>query len=505
MYDHSMKIPPPVPRRSPEYPGSVSAAALEGIFRRCADFESRRLSPGGGDGETLFVCWLDGLISPAEASESILRPLGDPLRFPPGESGDAEAVFSALLAGAVSCPSAQERGSLDELCEDLTHGRCAVVSDALGRALSFDVKSSSVRAVGEPTLEKSLKGSRDSFVESLRANTALVRRHAATPRLKIAESTLGRRSHTRVAVLFLEGAANPAVVRELAERLERIDVDALVSLGTLEEKLVDRPLSPWPQLLHTEKPDRLASWLLDGRVGLLVDGIPIALVLPVTFAEFMKVTGDGSMNYLVVTLLTALRYLALLLGMYLPAFYAAVASFHREMLPTRLLLSIIEAKRDVPFSTAAELVGMLIAFALLQEAGLRLPNPVGDTVSIIGALIVGQAAVEARLVSPIAIIVVAVSGIACYAMPSQDMGSALRLCRMLFLLAAILAGLYGVALASCLVAAHLASIDSFGVNYTAPLSGEAPFALGRLLFSPPKTAQKARDPLLGSPDRRRQA
>ena len=505
MYDFSPSLPPRSPRRDPERPEPVSSAALEGIFRRCADFECRRLRVGGEEGDALFICWLDGLISAAEAAESVLRPLGDPLRFPPELRADAEAVFTALLSGALSCPSAQERGSLDALCEDLTHGRCAVVSDALGRAVSFDVKSSFVRAVGEPTLEKSLKGSRDSFVESLRANTALVRRHAATPRLKIAESTLGRRSHTRVAVLFLEGAADPAVVRELAERLERIDADSLVSLGPLEEQLVDRPLSPFPQLLHTEKPDRLAAWLLDGRVGLLVDGIPIALAMPVTFAGFMTVTGDGSMHRLVVTMLTALRYLALLLGMYLPALYAAVASFHREMIPTRLLLSIMEAKRDVPFSTAAELVGMLIAFALLQEAGLRLPNPVGDTVSIIGALIVGQAAVEARLVSPIAIIVVAGSGIACYAMPSQDMGSALRLCRALFLLAAIGAGLYGVALASCLVAAHLASIDSFGVNYTAPLSGEAPFALARLLLPQPKSARAGRSALRKTSDKRRQA
>lgn len=483
MYDHSLHNRTDAPRGGARYPGRVCAAALEEIFRRCADFETRRLSPGGAGGAELFACWIDGLISSAEAAESILRPLSDPRRFSPDE--DAQALFDALLAGGVSCPSAQARGDLDSLCEDLTHGRCVLVFDGLGKALSFDVRSSAVRAVGEPTLEKSLKGSRDSFVESLRSNTALVRRHAPTPRLKIAESTLGRRCGTRVAVLFLEGAASPDVVRELAARLERLELDSLVSLGALEQGLVERPLSPWPQLLHTEKPDRLAAWLLEGRVGVLVDGIPIALVLPVSFAEFMKVTGDGSMHFLVASLLTALRYLALGLGMYLPALYAAVASFHREMIPTRLLLSIMEAKRDVPFSTAAELVGMLIAFALLQEAGLRLPNPVGDTVSIIGALIVGQAAVEARLVSPIAIIVVAVSGIACYAMPSQDMASAVRLCRALYLIAAIAAGLYGVALASCLVAAHLSSLESFGENYTAPLSGEEPFALARLLVSPP--------------------
>ena len=499
MYGFESKNPPLSSRSEAKYPLPLSAASLEAVFCRCADFETRRLRVGAEGRAELFVCWLDGLISPFEAAEELLRPLSDPRRFP---AADAEGCFAALLGGAVSCPSLDERHDLDALCEDLTHGRCVLVFDTLGRALSFDVKSTALRAVSEPTLEKSLKGSRDSFVESLRANTALVRRHLPTPRLKLAETTLGRHSYTRVAVLFLEDVASPDTVAELGRRLGRIDTDGLVSLGALEEALVDRPLSPFPQLLHTEKPDRLARWLLDGRAAVLVDGIPIALALPVSFAAFMKVTGDSCMNYLIVSLLTALRYLALVLGLYLPALYAAVSSFHPEMIPTRLLLSIMEAKKDVPFSTAAELIGMLVAFALLQEAGLRLPNPVGDTVSIIGALIVGQAAVEARLVSPIAIIVVAVSGIACYTMPSQDMGSAIRLCRMFLLLAGIFAGLYGVALASCLIAAHLASIDSYGLNYTAPLSGRRAGSLLRLLLSPPFTLRRHTEAPDGAADRR---
>ena len=489
MYGSETLPPAAAPRPETEYALPLRSASLETLFRRCADFETRRLRAGAEGCAELFVCWIDGLISSFEAAEELLRPLSDPLRV---GAADAEGVFAALLGGAAICPSVDERTDLDALCEDLTHGRCVLVSDALGRALSFDVRSASARAIAEPTLEKSLKGSKDSFVESLRANTALVRRHLPTPRLKLAEQTLGSRSRTRVAVLFLEGAASPGTVGELARRLEGFDADALVCLGALEEKLVEKPLSPFPQLLHTEKPDRLARWLLEGRVAVLVDGIPIALALPVSFAAFMKVTGDGSMNALVVSLLTALRYLALVLGMFLPALYASVASFHPEMIPTRLLLSIMEAKKDVPFSTAAELVGLLVAFALLQEAGLRLPNPVGDTVSIIGALIVGQAAVEARLVSPIAIIVVAVSGIACYTMPSQDMGSAVRLCRALLLLAGICAGLYGVALGCCLIAAHLSSIDSFGHNYTAPLSGRKGGGLVKLFLLPPHAADRRR-------------
>ena len=281
-------------------------------------------------------------------------------------------------------------------------------------------------------------------------------------------------------------------------------MDALLATGTLEEYIVDAPLSPLPQLLHTERPDRFAMQLLAGRVGLLVDGLPIGLMLPASLADFMQVTGDSCNHYLVATFLTILRYVSFLLAIFLPAMYVAVAMYHQEMIPTRLLLSIIEAKRDVPFSTALEIIGMIIAFELLQEAGLRLPNPIGDTISIIGALIVGQSAVEARVVSPIAIIVVATSSIACYTLPSQDLGAVVRLLRLLLVVAAAVAGLFGVGLVLCLFLLHLASLDSFGVNYTAPMTDGQPFPLLRLLIRLPKPMNKYRDPKLNTPDKRRQ-
>ena len=218
----------------------------------------------------------------------------------------------------------------------------------------------------------------------------------------------------------------------------------------------------------------------------------------------MKVTGDSSNHYLVATFLTILRYFSLFLAIFLPAMYVAVAMYHQEMIPTRLLLSIIEAKRDVPFSTALEIIGMIIAFELLQEAGLRLPNPIGDTISIIGALIVGQSAVEARVVSPIAIIVVATSSIACYTLPSQDLGAVVRLARLALVVAAAVAGLFGVGLLLCLFLLHLASIDSFGTNYTAPMTDGRPLPLLRLLLRLPKPMNKYREANLNTPDKRRQ-
>lgn len=462
----------------------------------------RKIYFGLDPSRSLRVCWIDGIVSGGDVAEQIIRPLTELVRSLGSEN--EQQSLDRIMSGAVYSYSTKKRSLTDDVVSDLTHGFCAVLFDGLNQAVCFEVRSEKTRNVSEPTLEKSLKGAKDSFVETLRINTALVRRRICTPQLKVVESSIGRKAHTRVSMMFIDGVASPETVNKLAQRLDTLDVDGLLATGMLEEYIVDSPRSPLPQLLHTERPDRFAIYLMDGRVGLLVDGLPIGLILPASLSDFMKVTGDYSNNYIIATALTMLRYLALLLSTLLPALYVAMAMYHQEMIPTQLLLSIIEAKQDVPFSTALEVLGMLISFELLQEAGLRLPNPIGDTVSIIGALIVGQSAVEARIISPIAIIVVAFAGIAGYTLPSQDLGSAVRLLRFTLVLAAIAAGLFGVGAVMCLVLLHICSIDSFGTDYTAPLSDNESLPLLRLLILPPKQEIKFRDPILRTPDKRRQ-
>lgn len=456
----------------------VTQEGLRGLFSGCADYTQRQIRCGLEGELTLPVCWLDGVVSGSAVGLEILRPLTELLRA--GTLSGQEAALERCLAGLIYRCSVERLSSLDDAADALCRGCCLVLFEELGCALSFETRSAQRRAVAEPSLEKSLKGGKDSFTETLRVNTALVRQRLNTPSLKLTESCLGRRSRTRVALLYLEGAARAETVKELARRLDRVEVEALLSLGPLESGLADCPVSPFPQLLHTERPDRFAMHLDQGRVGILVDGLPVGLLLPASLPAFLEVTGDGSMHPFVSGSLSALRWLALGIGLLLPGFYTAVALYHPEMIPTRLLLSIIRAEQDLPFSTALEVLGMLAAFSLLQEAGLRMPNPIGDTVSIIGALIVGQAAVEAKLVSPIAIIVVAVSGIACYTLPSQDLGFALRLGRLALLLGAIFAGLYGLGLVGCLLLLHLAELESFGTPYLSPAPSARPPLLPRL-------------------------
>ena len=473
---------------------AVSLAGLKKLFSSCGDFTLQPMDFGLTGRLEVWVCWLDGTVDAAELSRSVLRPLTDCLRA--GEVFSEQGCLERIRQGMVYRCGVRQRDKLGELAEDLCRGCCALIFPETAAALCFELRSPQTRAVSEPSLEKSLKGAKDSFVESLPVNTALVRSRIGGAELKLEEFRLGSLTRTRVALLYVEGQASEAVLAELRRRLETLETETLLSTGPLERGLTDCPGSPFPQLLHTERPDRFAMQLCRGRAGLLADGLPIGLLLPAELSEFMRVTGDDSMHPLVATGLTALRYLALLLSALLPALYTAMAMFHQEMIPTRLLLSVIEAERNVPFSTALEMLSMILAFSLLQEAGLRLPNPIGDTVSIIGALIVGQAAVEARLVSPIAIIVVAVSGIACYTLPSQDLAFAMRLCRLALLLGAILGGLYGVGLVGLLIQLHLADLNSCGRSYTAPLSDGYPFGLLRQLLRLPEPLKRkgGRDP-----------
>ncbi|MGN1002520.1 MAG: spore germination protein [Oscillospiraceae bacterium] len=492
----------PHPRPEVSYDLPLTAENVKTVFSACQDFQTRAVWPGGEKTRGITLCWLDGVVSGKDVSEDVLRPFTDRDRFTGQES--AGECMELLLHGGVYSGSVQKRDTMDDVVGDIVAGYCVFVFDSLQAAVSFETKTDKSRSVSEPTVEKTLKGAKDAFVEPLRTNTSLVRRHLRTPELKMEQTVVGRRSATQVAILYVNGIANGQTVAEVKRRLDDIDIDGLTSSGCLEQYIVDCPGSPFPQLLHTERPDKFVMELLNGRVGLIADGLPVGFLLPATMTKFMKVAEDRSQNYLVASALTLLRWLSLLLSTLLPALFVAVAMYHQEMIPTKLLLSMIEAKQKVPFSVAVEILSMLVAFELLQEAGLRLPNSVGDTVSIIGALIVGQSAVEARVVSPVAVIIVATAGICGFTLPSRDLASALRLVRFALVLFAIFLGLFGIMLGLVLLVWHLCSIDSYGVAYTSPLSEGGLANILRALTRPPLKAVKFRESALRTGDKRNQ-
>ena len=483
------------PLPQPEYDLPISAAALQKIFSDCADLQARHIAVGGGQ-TLLWVCWLDGLVDGAEVAEQLLRPLTDALRFPTGEEALEQAARGLVYAGSMV-----RRSDMDELVADLLGGYCALLGE--GRALCFQLKSQNRRSVAAPQTEKTIKGGKDAFVEALRVNTALVRNRLRTPKLKLRQTVVGRKSRTAVAILWLDGVAQDGNVEAIAARLDGIDAEALIEADRLTEALSEAPASPFPQVMHTERSDAFCMGLLRGQVGLLAEGLPLGFLAPGTLPAMLCTAEDAAQHFLPASALRLLRWAALLLTLFLPAFYVATAMYHPDMIPLKLLLSVIDSKQNVPFPTAAEILGMLVAFELLQEAGLRLPDSIGQTVSIVGALLFGQSAVEARVISPIAVIVVAVAGIAGYTIPNQDLSAALRLGRFVMVLAAIAAGMFGLLVAATALLWHLCSLECLGTAYMSPLSSGKPGTGVRVLARAPDRLDTIRPRDIAGADKRR--
>jgi len=479
----------------------LGGESLKNLFCGSEDLTEGSLRLGGREDLRAAFYYLDGLIDGSEAAETVLRPATELLRLGNARS-EAEAL-SALLEGMAYGVSPSRCDTLADGAQALLKGCILLVFDGLGSAAAFQLPGGNRRGVEAPESEQALKGAKDAFTETLRTNTALVRRHLKTPALRLEKHCVGRKSRTDVTLIYVDGVCDPALPPKLASRLEALEVDGLLTTAALEAAVSDAPRSPFPRLMLTERPDRFCLNLLEGRVGLLAEGIPLGWLMPGTLSQQLRVPDDISKHHLVASVLTLLRHFGLLITLLLPALYVAIAMYHPEMIPAKLLLSVIESKQAVPFSTAAEVLGMLISFELLQEAGLRLPGTIGETVSIIGALIVGQSAVDARVISPIAVIVVATAGIAGYTVPNQDLGQALRLMRFGMVLTAIGAGIFGVAAGCIALLWHLCGLDSFGVAYLAPAAdGGIKETLRGFIQSAP-ASDKYRDPRLRTPDRRR--
>lgn len=494
MYSH--------PRKKVRYNLPVCEKSLKSIFTDCADFELRNIWLGENSSGQISVCWLDGVVSGDAVSRDVIRPLTDRARMS-GEKNPA-GWMELILHGGVYSYSVKRQRTMDEVVQDIVQGSCAIIFDALGEAVTVEVRTNNTRSISEPTIEKTVKGAKDAFVETLRTNTSLVRRKLHDPELKVVQTIVGRKSATQVAVMYVNGVANEDLLRRVRQRLDEIDIDGLTSTGSIEQYITDAPRSPFPQLLHTERPDKFAAELLSGRIGIIADGLPIGFLAPATLAQFMRVGEDTSQHFLNASLLTILRWLSMLMAILLPALLVAVSMYHQEMIPFKLMTSMIAAKQDVPFSAALEMLSMLIAFELLQEAGVRLPDPVGDTVSIIGALIVGQAAVEARVVSPVTVIVVATAGICGFTQPSQDLSAALRLIRIALVFVAMALGMFGIMLSLALLVWHLCCIESFGVAYTEPMSEKGLSGSIRSFLQFPLWRNKYRPDSLKTGDKRNQ-
>ncbi len=443
---------------------------IRGLFEGAGDFIARPILVSG---QLLTVYAIDGLTSGGDISDFVLKPLMNLTE----ES--MQALYDAALYQRVYNSVADPCADLDTAAKKLVNGFCVVLFPGVG-ALAFEDKTSEKRSPSPPEVENTVKGPKDAFTETVRTNTSLLRRHLRTPALRLHEMVVGQRSLTNVSVVSIEGLTNPELVDRVKARFSQIDIDGMISPASVEEYLSGSRATAFPLLQYTERTDKFAQGLLDGRVGVLIDGLPLGYLMPVCLGDLMKTPEDRGTDYLSASCIRVVRYLALLVSLFLPALFIAMATFYPEMIPNPLLSAIIESKQEVPFPTVFEVLGLLIAFEILQEAGLSLPQSIGQTISIIGGLVVGTAAVEAKLISPAALIVVATAGICGYTMPGREFSDAIRLWRFILAICASCAGLFGMTAAFFLLLIRLAGLESFGQNYLAPFAyGEGVDAIVR--------------------------
>ena len=430
---------------------------IEAIKQTLGDSQDVKLhefvfGPQARRGALLFI---DGLVDTQTQTDTLMRPLRESCA---GSPTACELKTAILCSGDVV-----ETTSLDGLIEGCLSGDTAVMLDGENSALIVSTKGWDKRSVTEPQSESVVRGSREGFTENFRTNTALLRRRIRSSQLRMDHMIIGEKTGTSVCVAYLEGVAPARVVEEVKRRLNALDIDSVLDTGYLEQYIEDHPMSIFPTVAYTEKPDVAAGRILEGRVAIIADGTPFVLTVPKLFIESFQTSEDYYVRTLYASATRILRFLAYIIAAYAPAVYIALTTFHQELIPTTLLVTIAASREGTPFPAFIEALIMVLAYEILREAGVRLPRPVGSAISIVGALIMGEAAVSAGIVGAPMVITIAITAVAGFVVPDQV--ESVAFLRLISMIAASILGGYGIALVFLAMLIHLATLTSFGVPY----------------------------------------
>jgi len=482
-----------------------NAEALQELMGKDnADFTTRELTIPTTPSVEAQLCFCETMIDATALNKQILEPLllsvrEIALRELPGKSVAEKIGRNLLLAGKL-----QNFQFKDEVLSAALGGQVVLFLEGSEIAMGVELRKIPERAIVEPQSETVLRGPREGFTECLSDNKSLLRVRIKSGKLRFDSFRIGRISENEGAVIYLEGIANPKLIREIKRRIKSLDVDMVADSSVLEKLIEDHPLLVFPTTLFTERPDLVEFALTEGRVGVMLENSPACLIAPANFFDFFKTAEDNYIRWPYTSFIRSIRLLAGLVSIWAPATYIAITTFHREMLPTALALSIAGARENVPFPAFIEAFSMELILELVLEAGVRLPSPIGQSIGIVGAVVLGQAAVSAQIVSPFLVIVVAITSLSSFVVPLFVAERGVRLLRFPLMILGATMGLYGIMAGMAAIAAVQTAMTSFGQPYFAPLAPFWPRTLTDIIFNPPIWMANKRPKWLRPGNRRRQ-
>lgn len=438
----------------------------ENLFSDCADIKKRRIKVGQKLNQECFIAYIEVAVSGTDWKESGIGKLLGTLRELPEEQ-----LISYVRGNTWDISDSAPFETIEDAAQGMLTGDIIFFLNGYDKALKIPDKGYPGRGVYETESEKAIRGSNEGFSESIKLNTALLRKRLRSPHVKVKESFAGRRTHTNVDLVYMEDLIYPEMLTQIEKRLGEFEIDGTLDSGIIEQLTEKKKYSPFPQFQTTQRPDRAAMAILEGRIVLLSDNSPVALILPATYNSFIQTSDDYYNRWEIASFTRILRYAASFLAMILPGLYLAVTNFHTQILPTDLLLSMAAARQGVPFPAVVEILIMELAFELLREAGVRLPGANGNTIGIVGGLIIGQSAVDANIVSPIVVIVVALTALCSFAVPNEEFATAFRILKFGFIFLCAYLGYLGFLIGIMTVLIHLSHLESFGIPYLAPFVG----------------------------------
>jgi Bacillus/Clostridium GerA spore germination protein. len=442
---------------------------LKTVFKDCDDVIYRDFVVGQEQKLEYMVVCIDGLSDKMLIDNFVLESLMlDARKVRPSAEDVRDRLFELTKNGTLATTELKESDDLNEVVNAILSADTAVFIDGYDRAIVIGTKSWPARGTSEPKSEGVIRGPSDGFTETLRFNTALVRRRIRDSRFKIKQKQLGVRSKTDIAVMYIDDIVNKDILKKVYERFDEIDIDAILESGYIEQLIEDNIFSPFPQIQATERPDTVASGILMGRIGIIVDNSPFVLIVPTTLPQLFISAEDYYQRWIVSTFVRITRFLAGAASLTLPSLYIAITSFQPDIIPTRFALAIAGSREGVPFPAFVEAFIMEITLELLREAGIRLPDPLGSTIGIVGGIVIGQAAVTAKIVSPVMVIIVSITAISSFIIPNYGVTTGFRLLRFALMIFASVFGLFGIMIGLILILIHLVNLQSFGVPYLSP-------------------------------------